>query len=124
MGDRTALIISCTVEQAAAIHQRAESERRTLSGYVLRIVSRWLDIEERLLISQQETGRPLSPYLRVRPAGKRTTMLIRCSKQEADRIRAGAKRRFTTISWFIVQTLNLSWSAKDRMLTEFRDKST
>lgn len=122
MGDRTALLISCSAEEAAAIRERAQVDRRTLSSYVLGILFRWMDIEERLLISQQDTGRLLSPYTHLRAPGKRTTMLIRCSKDEADRIRAGAKRRSTTISWFVVQTLNLTRSAQSRMLNESRNK--
>src|SRR6266566_204914 len=54
MSDRAALIISCSRQQAATIHQRAELERRTVSGYVLRILMRWLDLEERLAVIQQE----------------------------------------------------------------------
>jgi|SRR5215831_15743267 len=122
MADRTALIISCTREQAATIHQRADLERRTLSGYVLRILMRWLDLEERLIGIQQETGRPLTAYQPVRFPGPKTTMLLRCSKEEAHRIRVGAKRRGTTISWFVLHSLALSWSAKDRMLTESRNR--
>jgi len=116
MSDRTALIISCSREQAAAIHQRAAFERRTVCAYVLRILMRWLDLEERLAARQE---RPLTAYHPVRPSGERTTMLIRCSKVEAHRIKAGAKRRCTTISWFVLHTLALAWSAGDRMLTEF-----
>ena len=116
MSERTALIISCSREQAAAIHQRAGFERRTVSAYVLRILMRWLDLEERLASKQE---RPLTAYHPVRPAGTRTTMLIRCSKAEAHRIRAGANRRCTTISWFVLHTLALAWSAGDRMLIEF-----
>jgi uncharacterized protein (DUF1778 family) len=122
MGDRTALIISCSQEQAARIHQRAAFERRTVSGYVLRILMRWLDLEDRLVVRQEEGGRPLTAYHPVRPSSKRTTMLIRCSKEEAQRIRAGAKRRYTTISWFVIQSLALSWSADDRVFIETKNK--
>src|SRR5215469_5717071 len=120
MSDRTALIISCSQEVAARIHQRAASERRTVSAYVLRILMRWLDLEERLVVRQEEGGRPLTLYHPVRPSGKRTTMLLRCSKEEAQRIRTGAKRRCTTISWFVIYTLALSWSADDRVFMETR----
>jgi hypothetical protein len=117
VSDRTALIISCSREQAATIHQQARFERRTVSAYVLRILMRWLDLEERLAARQE---RPLTAYYPVRPTGTRTTMLIRCSKAEAHRIRAGAKRRCTTISWFVLHTLALAWSAGDHMVIEFQ----
>lgn len=116
MSDRTALILSCSLEQAATIHQRAALERRTVSAYVLRILMRRLDFEEKLVFRQQESGCLLTPYQPVRTPGKRTTMLIRCSKEEAQRIRTGAKRRSTTISWFVLHTLALAWSAGDRMI--------
>lgn len=122
MTDRTALLISCSQEQADAIHQRAALERRTVSAYVLHIVMRWLDLEDRIIVMQQEGGRRLSAYQPVHSSRKRTTVLIRCSKEEAHRIRAGAKRRGTTISWYVIYTLSLSWSAGDRVLTEFRNK--
>ena len=121
MTHRTALIISCSREQAAAIHERAELERRTVSAYVLRILMRWLDLEERLVGIQQDSGRPLTAYHPVRPPGPRTTMLLRCSKEEAHRIRAGAKRRATTISWFVLHSLALCWSAEDRVVMESRN---
>src|SRR5215469_6184721 len=111
MNDRTALIISCSREQAAAIHERAQGERRTVSSYVLRILMRWLAHEEQLV--PQKDGRPLTPYQPVRPVGERTKMLIRCSNEEAQSIRAGAKRRCTTISWYVLHALAVSWSAKD-----------
>jgi uncharacterized protein (DUF1778 family) len=120
MSDRTALILSCTREQAATIHQRAAVERRTVSAYVLRILMRRLDLEERIVARQEGSGRSLMPYQPVRTPGKRTTMLIRCSKEEAQRIRAGAKRRCTTISWFVLHTLTLAWNAGDEVLMQFR----
>lgn len=122
MSDRTALIISCSQEQAAAIHRRAEIERRTISGYVLRILMRWLDFEDKILVAQQGVGRRLTQYRAVHPAGKKTTMLLRCSKEEADRIKAAARRRSTTISWYVLYTLSLAWSAADRILLDFPNK--
>lgn len=122
MSDRTALIISCSREQAAAIHQRAEIERRTVSGYVLRILIRWLDLEDKILAIQQGTTRRLTSQRVMYPPGKRTTMLLRCSKEEAERIKAAAKRRCTTISWYVLHTLSLAWTARDRVLMQFPDK--
>src|SRR5215831_8570021 len=52
------------------------------------------------------------------PPSNRTTMLIRCSKEEAQRIRAGAKRRSTTISHFVLHALAVSWSAGDSILMD------
>src|SRR5215831_1176355 len=117
MSDRTALIISCSREQAPTIHQRADLERRTVSGYVLHILMRWLNLEEKVACAK--AGRPLTPFQPVQPPpSNRTTMLIRCSKEEAQRIRAGAKRRSTTISHFVLHALAVSWSAGDSILMD------
>src|SRR5215469_7504050 len=107
MNDRTALIISCSREQAAAIHERAEAERRTVSSYVLRILMRWLAHEQQLI--PQKYYLPLPANQPVRPSAKRTTMLIRCSTEESQSIRAGAKRRCTTISRYVLHALAVSW---------------
>src|SRR5437667_12097667 len=115
MSDRAALIISCSRQQAATIHQRAELERRTVSGYVLRILMRWLDLEERLAVIQQEGDPPLTALQPVRPSGKRTTMLLRCSKEEAHRSRAGATRRCTTTSASVIHALAQSSGAAHRI---------
>ena len=116
MSERTALIISCSQEHAATIHRRAESERRRVNSYVLRILTRALDLEEKLSALQQAHGRRLTAYEPALFPGERTTMLLRCSKEEARRIREGAKRRGTTISWFVIYTMALSWSAEERVL--------
>src|SRR6266566_302099 len=55
MSDRTALVISCSQEQAASIHRRAELERRPVSGYVLRILMRAVDLEEKISALQRES---------------------------------------------------------------------
>src|SRR5215472_14746419 len=67
MSDRTALIISCSQEQAATIHRRALLEKRPVSGYVLRILMRVLDLEEHLSALQQKHDRHLSAYKPLQP---------------------------------------------------------
>ncbi len=58
-----------------------------------------------------ETHKRLSPWnaRQERCPGPRTTMLIRCTTDEAARIRSAAKRRDTTISGFVLHTLRCSW---------------
>lgn len=43
----------------------------------------------------------------------RTTMLIRCSTEEAKRIRAAAQHRSTSISDFVIQTLRRAWKVRE-----------
>lgn len=87
---------------------------RTVSSYVLRILMRWLAHEQQLI--PQKYYLPLTPKQPVRPSVERTKMLIRCSNEEAQSIRAGAKRRCTTISWYVLHALTVSWNAKDQLM--------
>ncbi|HZE25872.1 MAG TPA: DUF1778 domain-containing protein [Terriglobales bacterium] len=45
---------------------------------------------------------PLNGKHSSRMAGERTALLIRCSKEEADKIRAAAKRERRTVSGFVL----------------------
>jgi uncharacterized protein (DUF1778 family) len=112
MTDRTALLINCSAGEAAAIRHHAELERRTVSGYVLNIVMRAVTFEAQirdLLKSPSGIERTLS-RLPLSAPGPRTTVLLRCSAEEAAAIRAAAKRRSCTISGFVLHALRRSWS--------------
>ena len=52
--ERTALLVRCTTDEAARIRTEAEKQRRTISGYVLQITLRAMEIEDRLF---RETDR-------------------------------------------------------------------
>jgi hypothetical protein len=111
MGGRTALLICCSVEEAKKIRSEAAFEHRTVAGYVLNILSRALRLEERLaaqLSRFQQLNRVLA-RAPVRDPGARTTMLIRCSVEEANHIRIAAKRRDTTISGFVLHCIRRNW---------------
>jgi uncharacterized protein (DUF1778 family) len=56
--ERTALLVRCSVEEAEKIRAVAEAERRTISGFVLSIVMRYINLQEKL--QQQRTPRPWS----------------------------------------------------------------
>ena len=113
MSNRTALLICCSVEEAASIRNEAEGERRTVSNYVLNIVMRTVAMEEDLL-RPRDVRLPdrMLPKPTVRSPGPRTAILIRCSIAEARKIRAIAKRKETTISGFVLQCLRRSWNIK------------
>ena len=53
---RTALVIRCTVDEAEAIRERVEHERRTISGYMLKKLSTALQIEEKLFAGLSRLG--------------------------------------------------------------------
>jgi hypothetical protein len=84
----------------------AERERRTVSGYVLNIVLRSVGVEERFFARVIRLG-PL-PFSR--PAGPRTCLLIRCSEEEAKRIRQVAKRRQMTMCGYVLYCLERWWN--------------
>lgn len=103
---RTAILISCSEEEATKIRTRAEFDFRGVSAYVLNIVLRAVDLDEKLL-GQFHKLSPLPAPTRV--PGHRTAVLIRCSDEQAFRIRAAAKRRSTAISRFVLNSLNRNW---------------
>lgn len=109
MPDRTALLINCSEQELEQMRASAEAEHRTLSGYVLNILMRTVTFEETLFASLNRFAESKPTTRPSRPAGPRATMLLRCSIAEATRIRAAAKRRKTTISAFVLQTLQRSW---------------
>src|SRR5215467_11034181 len=111
MANRSALLICCSVEEAQKIRREAQFEHRTVAGYVLNILSRALRLEERLaaqLNSFQRLNRVLA-RTPIRAPGKRTAILVRCSVDEASRIRIAAIRRDATISGFVLHCLKRNW---------------
>ena len=104
---RTALLIRCSNEQACSVRVYAEKERRTISGYVLNIVMRAVQLEERLqerLTHYAAMNRVLSRRS-FRPPGPRTAILIRCTIEEANLVRNTARRREMSVSGFVLQAL-------------------
>lgn len=115
MKERTALLIRCTQEEARTIRTQAWTEYRSLSSYVLYVLRRGLALEDKLFAK-------LSPYRYfsfnrvlaqtvLRAPGPRTAVLVRCSAEEAKRIRLAASRREIPISSFVLQVLHRSWDA-------------
>jgi uncharacterized protein (DUF1778 family) len=113
MMDRTALLIRCNTEEADRIRIEAEKQRRTISGYVLQITLRVVEIDDRLfakLSAFRTTNQFLSRRALITP-GPRTAILVRCSVTEAQRIREAARRRDLPINAFVLQSLKRAWSA-------------
>ena len=112
--ERTALLIRCSKDEAERIRVEAEKQRRTISAYVLHIMSRMIEIEDRLF------GK-MNPYSPVRQvvsrksligAGPRTAILVRCSVFEAERIREAAHRRDFSINAYVLQALKRAWASE------------
>lgn len=114
MAGRTALLINCSEAEALNIREQAKLEHRGISGYLLNIVMRSVDFEEKLQAnagSLDALQRSLS-RTRTRPPGPRTTVLLRCSPEESERIRRAAEMRDTTICGFVLRCLKRSWEVK------------
>jgi uncharacterized protein (DUF1778 family) len=110
---RTSLLLRCSPEEAAKVRHHAALEHRSVAGYLLFVLERNLAIEEKysdaytpLMVqqSQEETTRE-----------DRTAIHLRCSVEQANRIRKAAARRQLSISKFIVFALQRSWRAFDRV---------
>ena len=106
MTNRSALLISCSKEEARTIREHARLQRRTISGYVFNIVMRAIEFEDKM--AHVAFGR-LTGIVPKSQRGAKTTMLLWCAKEESERIRGAAKRRGATISGFILHTLRRSW---------------
>src|SRR5262245_9082771 len=107
MRTRTALCISCSEEEARIAHFLAEQQRRTLAAFLLGALERRLRIDEQFFAPTPRT--PAST--RIQSEGPRTTMLLRCSIQESERIRAAARKRRVTIGEYVRGTIATSWNA-------------
>ena len=79
------------------VRERAKAGRQTISGFVLSILTRALDFEESLEVrmfvspSFRATSRAFFTN-RERKVRPRTAIVVRCSTEEAEEIRAGARR--------------------------------
>ena len=111
---RTALLIRCTTEEADRIRIEADKQRRTISAYVLFIMARAIQLEDRLFstLNRYSTmNQVLSRRALIAP-GPRTAILVRCETSEADRIREAARRRDIVINAFVLQALRRSWTVQ------------
>lgn len=94
---------------------RARRERRSVSGCMLHILVRAVRFDE-MIFSQLNrlAGLNSSASERSVPAlGTKTKILVRCSAEEAERIRPAAKRRDATISKFVMYCLSRSWNVEN-----------
>lgn len=113
MTNRTALHIRCSTAQAAKIREGARAEHRSISGYLLNLLEASLWIDEKF-------GKGLTPSSHTevvhssRVKGGRTGILLRCSGDEAARIRRGAARRKMSISRFVLLACAGHWTALGR----------
>ena len=111
---RTALLIRCTTEEADRVRIEADKQRRTISAYVLLIMARAVQLEDRLfatLSPYNNMNQVLSRRTLITP-GPRTAILVRCDVSEANRIREAARRRDIPVNAFVLHGLRRAWSVQ------------
>lgn len=103
------MLISCSKRELEIIHTQARTLRSTVSGYVLNIVMRAVAVDERLFA---QLGSVVPSTWPLRRPGAKAVVHIRCSPQDAKRIKDAATRRRMTSSGFMVMALESSWRAR------------
>lgn len=108
---RTALLIRCSQRDADAVRAQAFDERRTLSACLLNIIERslWVDQQYAHGLTESFLAKQAMEFRLAHEKGDRTTMLLRCSTDEAARIRAASRKRRMSISEFVVFSLWRYW---------------
>ena len=118
MARRAALLISSSMEEARLIRERARIQRRGISSYMLNIAMRAVQFEENL-ISRDPTLRRFLYDAAIRVPGPRTAILLRCSKDESERIRRVAQIRGVTISGLVLYSIRRSWEIQQNLIQRY-----
>ena len=100
---RASLLVRLSPEDAARIRKEASSEHRSLSGYLLNILERSFFIEQKLAHGANVSmlSRQARAILGPQHKKLRTAVHLRCTVEQAARIREYAARRQLSISDFV-----------------------
>jgi uncharacterized protein (DUF1778 family) len=114
---RTSLLIRLSPQDAARIREGASSEYRSVSGYLLYALDRSFRIEE--VVVRDAIGPLISEQARaiIGPQYKKTHTAIhlRCTVEQAAKIRKYAAKRQLSISDFVIFSLRRLWIAIDKL---------
>src|SRR5262245_58213535 len=110
---RTSLLIRLSHDDAARIRAEASSVYRSLSGYLLFVVERSIWIEQKVAHGASTPMFSKQARSLVGPQNKKlhTAVHLRCTVEQAARIREYAARRQLSISDFVVFSLLRLWRA-------------
>lgn len=110
---RTALLIRCSKEEAAILRAQAAAEHRTISGCMLDILERsvWMEQQYAHGVTQSFLENQAREFRLAHRMRDRTSLLLRCSTDEADRIRTVAWNRSMSISEFAAFSFWRHWEA-------------
>lgn len=110
---RDSLLITCSRKEAEQVRKKAGLQRRTVSGYVINIVMRAVELGDRSLLTLTSPFFKLPERKLVKGAAPRTALHIYCATDESKRIRTAASLRTMTISRFVLGCLRRSWEAEN-----------
>ena len=114
---RTSLLIRLSHEDAARIRNEASAEHRSLSGYLLNVLERSFFVEQKVAHGASTPMLSMQARTTLGPQVKKlhTAVHLRCTVEEATRIREHAARRQLSISDFVVFSLRRLWIAVARL---------
>src|SRR5215510_14978411 len=114
---RTSLLIRLSYEDAVRIRKEAASEHRSLSGYLLNVLERSCFIEQKVAHGASTPMLSMQARATLGSQSKKlhTAVHLRCTVEEAERIRAYAAGRQLSISDFVVFSLRRLWIAVARL---------
>src|SRR5215831_14675379 len=107
------LLLRCSKTELGEIKREAKRERRSINSHVLAILDRALVFEEHLA-RLQGANRVKPGRVYFRPPGPRTVLFLRCSQDEAARIRAAAYRRGIPINEFVLSSVFRAYESRLR----------
>jgi len=115
---RTSLLIRLSHEDAARIRKGAAAEYRSLSGYLLYVLARSCQIEDKVVVGKV-SGSLLAKQARAtigwQDRKNRTAIHLRCTVEQAARIREYAAKRQLSIGDFVVFSFRRLWIAVARL---------
>ena len=114
---RTSLLIRLSHEDAVRIRAEAFSEYRSLSGYLLHVLERSFSIEQRVVREASESLLSEQARAVVGPQYKKhhTAVHLRCTVEQAAKIRKYAAKRQLSISDFVIFSLRRLWIAVGKL---------
>ena len=114
---RTSLLIRLSHEDAVRIRKEASSEYRSVSGYLLYVLTRSFWIEEKVVggVSKSFLCQQARAIMGPQTKKLHTAIHLRCTVEQAARIREYAARRQLSIGDFVVFSLRRLWIAAARL---------
>ena len=127
-GSRSAFLVRCTVEDASKARSAARSEDRTVSGYVLHILRATWPLQDKLRDDSMylqdlnlSDVRTADSRMNSGPQSQQSALLVRCSTDEAKRVRLSARGRGLTLSAYVVSALRRHWRIQEKLKRDLQD---